>query len=257
LTSIIACDRLVDLVASHISFVAVFDIAARLQCQCHIDHANRRLVLQCGLAFEFGTDQIGPAFDRPTHQIGAYAEGVGVGDGRNAGQPFGRRAGECLAIGPGGIKHGIGCDPLGRRLAAVGIDAFAKERDYLIPVFVFGDRDRLQDVAPDQVFHEHDADVADIDRARLRQKPVQKIDVFGRLHLDREAEFLGCLLADLRDRRYGRARMEQGYVLDVLCPDHREPGQHSRSCREPGQCRAASQHTPARNSPSLQSRFFC
>ena len=65
-------------------------------------------------------------------------------------------------------------------------------------------------------------DVADIDGARLRQKAIQKIHAFSRLHADRKAEILGRLLGDLWDRGNRRPGMMQRDVLDVLRPDRRE-----------------------------------
>ena len=48
-----------------------------------------------------------------------------------------------------------------------------------------GDRDGLQDVPPDEISHERQADIGAVDRARLGQEPVEQIGVFRGLHLAR------------------------------------------------------------------------
>src|SRR4051794_9938707 len=138
-----------------------------------------------------------------------------------------RAGGEFLAIGPGRVEHGVRRHTLCRGLAAVRIDTLREQRDHLVPVLELADRDRLQHVAADQVFQKDDADVADIDSTRLREKPIQQIGVFGRLHADREAQILARLLGDFRDCGDRRAGMPQGDVLDVLRPDCRETAQRT------------------------------
>ena len=103
--------------------------------------------------------------------------------------------------GTGGVDHRVGRHALLRRLASVGIVALGEQRDRLVPVLDLADRDRLQDVPPDQVAQEHDADIGAVERTRLRQEAVQQVGVLHGLHVHGEAEVLGRLLGDARESR--------------------------------------------------------
>jgi hypothetical protein len=71
----------------------------------------------------------------------------------------------------------------------------------------------------------------DIKALRLRRHPLELRWHVDGLHLDREAEILGGLLADLLDHSPRAADMDQRDVLDTLCPDGWEPTHRAGSDR--------------------------
>ena len=131
--------------------------------------------------------------------------------------------------------------------------ALGEQRDRLVPVLDLADRNRLQDVPPDQVAQEHDAHIGAVERTRLRQEAVQQVGVLHGLHVHGEAEVLGSLLGDAGNRGHRRTDMVDHHVLDVLRPDGREALYRPRPCRETRRRARAAQHGPTRNPayPSL------
>jgi hypothetical protein len=105
-------------------------------------------------ALEVRAQQVGPARDRAPDEVGPDPEGVGIGDGRNPGHPFGRRpVRHFLSVRSRRVEdHGRG-DPLLWRLAAVGKLTLGEKWKRLVPVLHLRDRDRLQHVAADDVAH--------------------------------------------------------------------------------------------------------
>ena len=78
---------------------------------------------------------------------------IGIGDGGNSGQPFGRTVGKLLSVRTRREQNREWSHSLQGRLTAIRIFALGEQRDSLVPVFVFADGDRLQDIAADQILH--------------------------------------------------------------------------------------------------------
>lgn len=167
---------------------------------------------------------------------------------RHAGDPVRRLAvGHLLAVRSGGIEDHQRRDALLGQLLAGRRFALREERHRLVPMLMLGDRYRLQDIAPDHIAHEHEADIRAIHRVGLGQKSVEQIRVLRRLHLDFEAEVLRRLLGNGWNGCDGRARMPENDIFDVLRPDRGEAGYGRGATGQSGGCGATLQNGASRN----------
>jgi len=128
-----------------------------------------------------------------------------------------------LAVRPGGVEHSVGRHPWVEASLPFGYSPFVKSGIVWSQYLYFARGIAAAHCGRRGIFIKVMPDITDIDRTRLRQKAVQQIGAFGRLHLDRETEILVACSPICGIAATGGPAWSNVTSLDVLRPDQGKP----------------------------------